>query len=214
MMIEKGKEMRYRDAAKRESILSAAIALFAERGYAHTRIADIAGRTGIAPGTVYLYFSNKEDVFRTIVTERMLPLVQMAGGDPDTAASTEALRAHLPAALFASYRAILSFYRANAALLTVLNTPSGVPALDALVDDLRQRVADRNARALQALIEQGAVRPLRPDIVAHALAGMAFRVGMRYIVTEGIRSDEDIDHLARELTNLELYGIVGGDMLG
>lgn len=52
-------------------ILDAAIEVFAEKGFHHARISDIARRAGVADGTIYLYFRNKDDVLLTIFEEKM-----------------------------------------------------------------------------------------------------------------------------------------------
>jgi AcrR family transcriptional regulator len=49
--------------------LEAALQLFAERGFAATRMDDIAERAGVTKGTIYLYFESKEAVFRGLVQE-------------------------------------------------------------------------------------------------------------------------------------------------
>lgn len=51
---------------KREAILRAATHVFASNGYANSKVADIARHAGVADGTVYLYFKNKEDVLHSI----------------------------------------------------------------------------------------------------------------------------------------------------
>ncbi|MEO8361791.1 MAG: TetR/AcrR family transcriptional regulator C-terminal domain-containing protein [Vicinamibacteria bacterium] len=47
---------------KRRQILDAAVSVFAQKGYFTARISDIAGTAGVADGTIYLYFKNKEDI--------------------------------------------------------------------------------------------------------------------------------------------------------
>src|ERR1700690_2135267 len=47
-------------------ILDAALACFSERGFAATRMEDIARRAGISKGTIYLYFESKEAVFKAL----------------------------------------------------------------------------------------------------------------------------------------------------
>ena len=47
---------------KRLRLVTAATAVFAEKGYASTRVADIAERAGVGKGTVYEYFSSKEEL--------------------------------------------------------------------------------------------------------------------------------------------------------
>jgi TetR/AcrR family fatty acid metabolism transcriptional regulator len=56
---------------KHDRILDAAIEVFAEKGFHHARIADIARRAGVADGTIYLYFRNKDDVLLSIFEEKM-----------------------------------------------------------------------------------------------------------------------------------------------
>jgi len=48
-------------------ILDAAVAVFAEKGFHMARVADIASRAGVADGTVYLYFKNKEEILMTAI---------------------------------------------------------------------------------------------------------------------------------------------------
>ncbi len=47
---------------KRKEILTAAIDVFARKGYSKTKIKEIADKAGVATGTVYLYFQNKDDL--------------------------------------------------------------------------------------------------------------------------------------------------------
>jgi AcrR family transcriptional regulator len=55
-----------------QEILDAALACFAERGFATTRMEDIAARAGVTKGTIYLYFENKEAVFKTLARESIV----------------------------------------------------------------------------------------------------------------------------------------------
>jgi AcrR family transcriptional regulator len=58
-----------RKEARPAEILDAALKVFAEKGFAGTRMEDIASRAGVTKGTIYLYFENKEAVFKTLVRE-------------------------------------------------------------------------------------------------------------------------------------------------
>jgi AcrR family transcriptional regulator len=64
---------RRRKEARPEEILSAALESFAERGFAATRIEDVAARAGISKGTLYLYFNGKEELFKAVVRQSLLP---------------------------------------------------------------------------------------------------------------------------------------------
>lgn len=56
---------------KREAILRAATRVFAEKGFFNSKVADIAKAAGVADGTVYLYFKNKDDVLHSIFDRAM-----------------------------------------------------------------------------------------------------------------------------------------------
>ena len=60
---------RRRKDARPQEILEAALAVFAERGFAAARMEQIAARAGVSKGTIYLYFDSKEAVFRALVHE-------------------------------------------------------------------------------------------------------------------------------------------------
>ena len=69
-----------RKHARPEEITAAALELFVERGYAGTRLEDVAVRAGISKGTLYLYFENKEELFKAVVREGLVsPLTAMKG---------------------------------------------------------------------------------------------------------------------------------------
>ena len=59
------------DPEKRKRILQAAVQTFGRRGFHEARIAEIASAAGVAEGTVYLYFKNKEDLLDVIFDEKM-----------------------------------------------------------------------------------------------------------------------------------------------
>ena len=64
---------RRRKEARPDEILAAALASFAERGFAATRLEDVAARAGVSKGTLYLYFNGKEQLFEAVVRARLLP---------------------------------------------------------------------------------------------------------------------------------------------
>ncbi len=65
-----------RKDARPEEIIAAALDLFVERGFATTRLDDVAARAGVSKGTLYLYFENKEDLFKAVVRGNVLPVLQ------------------------------------------------------------------------------------------------------------------------------------------
>lgn len=69
---------RRRKDARPAEITSAALDVFAERGFAATRLEDIAARAGVSKGTVYLYFHSKEALFKAAVEAAMMPALEAA----------------------------------------------------------------------------------------------------------------------------------------
>jgi AcrR family transcriptional regulator len=64
-----------RSAARREAILAAALDEFSARGFAATRLDDVAQRAGVAKGTIYLHFRDKESLFQELIRTMLTPLV-------------------------------------------------------------------------------------------------------------------------------------------
>src|SRR5215472_5985858 len=64
-----------RTAARREAILEAALDEFSARGFAAARLEDVAKRAGVAKGTIYLYFADKEALFQELVRFQIGPVM-------------------------------------------------------------------------------------------------------------------------------------------
>ena len=73
----KGVRALQKEARPRE-ILEAAFEEFVLRGYAATRLEDVAARVGVTKGTIYVYFKDKEHLFETMVTELSQPVVDIS----------------------------------------------------------------------------------------------------------------------------------------
>src|SRR5512134_655341 len=61
-----------RKEARPAELIAAALDLFVEKGYAGTRLEDVAARAGVSKGTLYLYFENKEDLFKAVVRDSIV----------------------------------------------------------------------------------------------------------------------------------------------
>src|SRR5262245_26098644 len=64
-----------RSAERRDAILAAALKEFSERGFAATRLDDVARRAGVAKGTIYLHFADKETLFQELIRLELSPVV-------------------------------------------------------------------------------------------------------------------------------------------
>lgn len=61
-----------------QELLTAALDLFVERGYAATRLEDVCARAGVSKGTLYLYFDSKQTLFKSVVRDHILPVLDEA----------------------------------------------------------------------------------------------------------------------------------------
>jgi AcrR family transcriptional regulator len=69
---------RRRKEARPAEIIDAALDLFVANGFNATKLDDVAHRAGVSKGTVYLYFSSKEELFREAVKQIIIPEVEKA----------------------------------------------------------------------------------------------------------------------------------------
>jgi AcrR family transcriptional regulator len=72
-------KFRRRKADRPAEIVAAALAVFAEKGFAAARLEEIAKRAGVSKGALYLYFETKEDLFRAVVDQAIAPNIQLIG---------------------------------------------------------------------------------------------------------------------------------------
>lgn len=89
--METGQAVRWRRRknARPAELLEAALDCFAERGFAATRLEDVAARAGVTKGTAYLYFKNKEELFKAVVGGYIVPVIEeleAAAREPGSAA--------------------------------------------------------------------------------------------------------------------------------
>jgi len=70
-------EPRYqrRKEDRPQEITEAALAAFAEKGYAATRVDEVAKRAGVSKGLLYLYFKTKEELFKSVIRSLVVPRI-------------------------------------------------------------------------------------------------------------------------------------------
>lgn len=190
---------------RREQILEAAAAVFAEKGYQRATVKEIAARAGIAPGTIYLYFENKRDLLLAIA-DRLIahPVDEMLAH-----ASHLDAEGYIAAIMYNR----IHFARQNRALLQAL-----IPEIWT-DSELRERfftqilvpIFASGARYLQTWVAEGKLRPCRVEIVIPAVAGSIIALAiLRAWVPELLPSPISDEDIVEELTRLYLYGLQPG----
>ena len=69
-----------RKEARPAELMAAALELFVEKGFAGTRLEDVAARAGVSKGTLYLYFDSKEALFKAVIREGIVPVLEQGAG--------------------------------------------------------------------------------------------------------------------------------------
>lgn len=80
---------------RRQSILSASLEIFAQKGYHDTNISDIASHLRIGHGTIYRYFKNKRDIFVAVINEILMKLSIVVSSEPPKAKTLNEYREQL-----------------------------------------------------------------------------------------------------------------------
>ena len=90
----RGPRWERRKESRPAELLAAALEFFVERGYAATRLDEVAARAGVSKGTLYLYFPSKEDLFKAVVRETIVPQIDQMRRSVDRpeAASADLVR--------------------------------------------------------------------------------------------------------------------------
>jgi AcrR family transcriptional regulator len=148
-----------RRAARRQAILAAALREFSARGFAAARLDDVALAAGVAKGTIYLYFRDKEALFQDLIRSEMSPVV---------ATLETALTLDLPVRVVAEravelfVREILGTRRRDIVRLII----SEGPRFPQLAEFYYREVVARGIAAVRALMRRALERgELRSDAV-------------------------------------------------
>jgi len=75
---------RRRKEDRPQEITAAALAAFAENGYAATRVDDVAKRAGVSKGLLYLYFKTKEELFKAVIHSVVVPRIDALAATVDS----------------------------------------------------------------------------------------------------------------------------------
>jgi AcrR family transcriptional regulator len=135
---------------RRAEILAAAFAYFSERGFAATRMEDVAARAGIAKGTVYLHFPDKEQLFIELVSGIASPLL----GEIAKLAQNEEVSARLAISTFYALfkREVLETERRHLLRLILAEGP----LFPAVTEFYHREIISNGLRLLRVLLRRAA----------------------------------------------------------
>jgi AcrR family transcriptional regulator len=162
----RSKRWERRAEARPGELVAAALKLFTERGFAATRLEDVAAEAQVSKGTVYLYFESKEQLFEAVVREAISPNLDRAEA---MLATFEGPTPELLRAFYGLARTVLDGPVTGVVKL-ILSEAGNFPRLAQLYADL---VVRRGLGVLQGILRRGVARgefrPLDPQTTAPLL---------------------------------------------
>jgi len=182
-----------RKDARPEEITAAALELFVERGFAATRLEDVASRAGVSKGTVYLYFANKEELFKAVVREALVArLVEFRGHiEQFEGSSFELLRL-----VFTAWWERIGSTRISGIPKLIFSEARNFPEIARFyIDEVVRPGRETLAAVIRRGIDRGEFRRVDPDAMAHLMAAPMLQISLWRNALEPC-SDEKLDPAA------------------
>lgn len=160
---------RRRSEARPGEIIAAALEVFSEKGFAAARLDDIAARAGVSKGALYLYFETKQDLFRAVVRETIVPNLE--------AVASFISQSSLPFGdlirlVFARVAEVMTEGRLGAVAKMVIGESRNFPELAKVWhEDVVSKMLDAVGGAVAGAQARGEVRPGDPRLYVFSLAG-------------------------------------------
>ena len=188
-------------------ICSAALAVFAEKGFAAAKLDEIARRAGVSKGTLYLYFKDKEELFRAVVRDNVSPNIDQLG---DTILAADLPFSQIATMFLARLSVVAGTMPLGAVAKMVIGESGNFPELAKVWHD---QVVSRALATMVALIEKaqkkGEVREGDPRLHAFSLMGpMLMGLIYREVIQPAGGAPVDLQALARQHAETLLSGLL------
>jgi AcrR family transcriptional regulator len=188
-------------------ICAAALDVFSEKGFAAARLDEIARRAGVSKGTLYLYFKDKEDLFRAVVRDAIAPNVEAI---TSTIATLDAPFPAVVRSFLAGFAEREARLPIGAVAKMVVGESRNFPELARVWHD---EVASKAIGALAAFVEgaqrRGEVRAGDPRLYAFSLMGpMVLGALWRATLVPAGGEPLDIEALAKQHAETVLEGLL------
>src|SRR6478736_6104517 len=141
-----------RAAERRGAIIEAAMDEFIARGFAATRLDDVARRAGVAKGTIYLHFKDKESMFEELIRTAIVPLVMRLSSSPPQPGAS--VRDMVEGFAENFIKEVATTRRGDIVRLIVAEGPR----FPAVADFYYREVVSRGLAGMRAMIELGIAR--------------------------------------------------------
>jgi AcrR family transcriptional regulator len=171
----------------RQRILQAAAMVFAEKGYARATTRALAAAAEVNEVTLFRHFGSKQNLFAAVIEQFGGPAIK---GEMEGALSGE----YGHDLVTVGTRLLQLFFERKDAMRLMLCEATHFPEVQAVMVQNPRQIRRLLAETLRKQIEQGQVRPLHPEVMAQAFAGMLFS----YALVEELFGDSIAPELSRE----------------
>ncbi len=188
-----------------EQIIQGALQVFGECGLANARLQDIAERAGVSKGTIYLYFPNKEELFREMIRQTAVAAIERAERAETHGTPTSQLLAYM--------RGYWAFVRSPVFITIYRLVLAELHQFPDLAKFYAVEVVARAQRLLSGIIQKGInageFREIDPMVAARMLVALTVMNGIWRDEHTGVpllahKSDEDV---FKELAQFYLHSI-------
>jgi AcrR family transcriptional regulator len=192
------RRLTQRGKERRDQLMAFAAARFAEQGYHPTSVSEIVQGLGVGKGVFYWYFDSKEQLFLEILREAQTDLrrrqQQAIADETDPIRRIElGLRASLAwSEAHRDHNKLIQFAATEATFAGALRRGQDIAVAD-VVKHVKEAIAE------------GRIRDADPDVLAHAMVGVAAHLTRVFIYERG----EKADAVADATVAFCLHGILG-----
>ena len=200
MPYRSSQKTRQKKDAKRAAMMQAAVGVFAEKGYHAATVRDIVSAAGMAVGTFYFYFPDKETLFVHLYEETADFLLRAIG---------QAVTRHttLPDQVQGGIQAYvhIALYEPAVVHLLLVGGVGAVPSLTSRWKKFRERLIAIWQRPLEAAMAQKNIPPQNCRRAAEAIAGAHDEV-IRNLLSQA-NPDSEAEHVIQELSLFTLRAV-------
>jgi AcrR family transcriptional regulator len=171
--IDRPQPVTARGQQTRQNLLDAAEAVFGEVGYERASITALTRRAGVAQGTFYVYFPDKQSIFVELV--RVLSHQVRQEMAEAVSGMTDRLTIERT-----GFRVFFNFIHQHRSMYKIVRQAEFVD--EELYRWYYRRLADGYIRGLSQAMETGQIRRMDPEVLAYCLMGMGDFLGMRWVL--------------------------------
>lgn len=183
----------------RQKLLEAAEEIFGNKGYYNTSIVEITQRAGVAQGTFYVYFDNKQEIFRQLVimlNHTIRREIQKAIAGVTDRKEQEKI----------GYKTFFSFVKCHRNLYKIVLEAQWVD--EEIYKWYFKTFAEGYMRGLKEAMDKGELRKLDPECLAYCLMGITIEVGKRWILWE---NEEVPEHVLNDMIDFIFHGMIADE---